>query len=107
MRTSTKILSAMAVLAAFGSSASFAQKEAPGQSTSMPIVSTMSRADVQAEVLKGGSGAGQEAPGQSEGVPVQSTLSADDVHQQAVTANHGGAGKEAPGQSTAMTPNHN
>lgn len=107
MRTSTKVLGAVAVLAAFGSTASFAQgQEAIGQSTSMPIVSTMSRADVEAPVLSAGNGAGQEAPGQSEAALVHSTLSADDVRQQVMTANHS-AGQEAPGQSTAMQPSQN
>ena len=106
MRASTKVLGAIAVLAALGSTASFAQgQEAIGQSTSMPIVSTMSRGDVQAAVLSAGNGAGQEAPGQSIAAPVRSTLSADEVRQQVMTANHG-AGQEAPGQATAMMPGH-
>ena len=107
MRASTKILGVIAVLASCGSTASFAQgKEAIGQSTSMPIVSTMSRAEVEAAVLSAGNGAGQEAPGQTEAAPIHSTLNASDVQQQAAMANHG-AGQEAPGQSTSMVPVHN
>ncbi len=108
MRASTKVLGVIVVLATCGSTTSFAQgQEAPGQSTSMPIVSTMPQADADAAVLGRGNGAGQEAPGQSEAAPIQSTLSADDVHQQAVTRANSGAGQEAPGQSTSMAPSQN
>jgi hypothetical protein len=112
MRASIKLLSAVAVLATFGSSACLAQswvdsvprangREAPGQSVAAPINSTLSSAEVYSSALAAGHANGQEAPGQSIAAPIKSTLSSDEVHQQALGASHA-MGHEAPGQSTAM-----
>ncbi|MCJ0764761.1 hypothetical protein [Variovorax terrae] len=111
MRASTHILGAVAVLAALGAGASFAQsdyphangQEATGQSTAMPMMnSTVSPADAQASAMAAGHANGQEATGQSTAPkPMQSTMSSDQMHDQAVHAGHA-TGQEAPGQSTAL-----